>query len=77
VTEKKYNKLHEIARLSGQRIEQFIDGTAEFWNVPCDKCPAMSLPERNHCNKSCKANFLTWLFNKRYQEENESDDSGI
>jgi hypothetical protein len=61
---KKYRKLQEIARLSGQESLTFINGQADFSAVPCNDCPAQSKPERNACNRDCKTNFLTWLFGK-------------
>jgi hypothetical protein len=45
----------------------FIDGTADFSALPCENCPAMTYPDRNYCDRSCKANFLTWLFNEGNQ----------
>jgi hypothetical protein len=43
---------------------KFINGTADFSAVPCDNCPAKKYPEKTVCGRSCKANFLTWLFNE-------------
>jgi hypothetical protein len=43
---------------------KFIDGTADFYAVPCEKCPAMIIPEENRCDRHCRANFLTWLINE-------------
>ena len=67
----KYQRLQELARLSGQESLTFIDGTADFSTVPCEKCPAMplhcsfvSLQEKKYSNKDCKANILTWFFNE-------------
>jgi hypothetical protein len=60
----KYRKLQEIARLSGQESLTFINGQANFSQVPCDDCPAKKYPAKTVCAHSCKANFLTWLFNE-------------